>query len=201
MRHILLIAAFAVTACARSEPVDETPENIAIADPLEDELNEDEDAAAAGSWQPGAEGAAQAIAFQAPNGELLFSIRCDIRGGLILLRPGLVTRGNLALMQLRTGDTVRRLAATTTGGSQPQVQATVPYNDQLISALMRFDEPLEVRFEGLETLVLPPSPAVGDLVRTCQQDVDAAQSVAAGGDNAVAPAPPAPAEPQPQPQN
>jgi hypothetical protein len=201
MRHALLIAAFALAACARSEPVDETPEDIAIADPLDEQVDEDEEAAASGSWQPGAEGAAQAIAFQAPNGELLFSIRCDIRGGLILRRPGLVTRGNLALMQLRTGDTVRRLAATTTGGAQPQVQATVPYNDQLISALMRFDEPLEVRFEGLETLVLPPSPAVGDLVRTCQQDADATESVTAASDNAAAPAPAAAPPAQPQPQN
>lgn len=79
-------------------------------------------------------------------------------------------------MQLRTGDTVRRLAATTAAGPQPMVQASVPYNDQLIGALMTFDEPLEVSYEGLETLVLPPSPAVGDLVRTCQRNVGAASA-------------------------
>lgn len=178
MRHLFLIAALAVTACARSEPVGEDfgEDTANGANALAEELADDAEQVRSGSWLPGAEGAAQAIAFQEPNGEVLFSIRCDDRGGLVLQRPGPVSRGNLALMQLRTGDTVRRLAATTAAGPQPMVQASVPYNDQLIGALMTFDEPLEVSYEGLETLVLPPSPAVGDLVRTCQRNVGAASA-------------------------
>jgi hypothetical protein len=182
MRHAFLIAAFALAACARSEPVDEEfGEDLANADnALAEALADDDEQVRSGSWLPGAEGAYQAIAFQQPNGEILFRIRCDDRGGLVLQRPGLVSRGNLALMQLRTGDTVRRLAATTAAGPPPMVQASVPYNDQLIGALMTFDEPLEVSYEGLETLALPPSPAVGDLVRTCQGNVGATRQQVGG---------------------
>lgn len=198
MRTLMLIAALALTACARSEPVDEDfGEDVEVpANALAESLAETEEATRSGNWLPGAEGAAQSIAFQAPDGEVLFSMRCDERGGLILQRPGLITRGNLALMQLRTGDVVRRLAVTTSAGASPQVRASVPYNDQLIGALMTFDEPLEVRVEGLETVVLPPSPAVGALVRTCQSSAgaevignEAAEGAAAEPANAAAPAP------------
>jgi hypothetical protein len=191
MRNMMLIAALALAACARSEPVDENyGDDVDLGRNLVAEsLSDSEESARAGSWLPGADGAAQSIAFQAPNGEILFSIRCDLRGGLVLQRPGLITRGNLALMQLRTGDVVRRLAVTTAGGPSPQVHASVPYNDQLIAALMTFDQPLEVRVDGLETLVLPPTPAVGALVRTCQSSAGVAAPPAELGE-------PAPAEAQ-----
>jgi hypothetical protein len=186
---MMLIAALGLTACARSEPVDESfGEDINIAaNAAAESPTEAEEMVRSGTWLPGAEGAAQSVAFEAANGEVLFSIRCDQRGGLILQRPGLVSRGSLALMQLGTGDVVRRLAVTTAGGETPQVQASVPYNDQLIGALMTFDEPLEVRYEGLETVVLPPSPAVGDLVRTCQSSAGAA-AIGAEPANEAAPA-------------
>lgn len=187
MRTMMLIAALALTACARSERVDENfGEDLEVpVNALAESPTEAEEAVLSGTWLPGAEGAAQSVAFQAPNGEVVFSIRCDQRGGLVLQRPGLVSGGSLSLMQLRTGDVVRRLAVTTARGPSPQVQASVPYNDQLIGALMTFDQPLEVRYEGLETVVLPPSPAVGSLVRTCQSAADAAAIQPAPANQAV----------------
>jgi len=200
MRTMIMVAALGLTACARSEPVDEDfGQDVELTgNALAETLSEDrEEDSRSGTWLPGAEGAAQSIAFQAPNGEELFSIRCDERGGLVLQRPGLVSRGNLALMQLRTGDVVRRLAVTQSGGATPQVQASVPYNDQLIGALMTFDQPLEVRVDGLETLMLPPSAAVGSLVRTCQSAAGAVAVVGATpGEPANTVAPPAAEEPQ-----
>ena len=173
---LLLTAAFA-TACARTEPADPTPgEDLELNQPDLDASSEDP--TTAGTWEAGAQGQSQSVAFRGPNNDVLFTLTCDIRGGLIAQRPGIVARGNLALMQLRTADIVRRLAVSAAAGPQPQVEARIPYNDQLIAGLMSFDEPLEVRYEGLETLVLPPSPLVGDLVRTCQQTSAAAAEAA-----------------------
>ena len=144
----------------------------------------DNDGMTAGGWQSAADDGGQSVAFRSRNGELLFAIACDVRGGLLFERHGLVPRGNLGLMQLRTGGDVRRLAATAASDGEPQVQARAPYNDQLIPALMRFEGPLEVRIEGLETLMLPPSPAVRELTQRCQR----------GGRPPAAAAPATPAE-------
>ena len=116
-----------------------------------------------GAWTVGSE-----ASFEGPSGAVELVIRCDQRRGLIVQRPGLVPRGQLALVQLRTGGVVRRLAVTAPVGGSAGVEAVVPYNDQLIEPLMRFDEPLEVRFAGLDTLQLPPSWQVAGFVRDCQ---------------------------------
>ena len=163
----LLLAAAALASCADTgAPVTDSDANEVAAVDVVDEKN---DGTTSGSWQAVDGGEARSVAFRSPNGELLFSIGCDRRGGLVFRRHGLVARANLGQMQLRTGGDVRRLAASTGPDDQPEVQARAPYNDQLIPALMRFDQPLEVRVDGLETLILPPSPAVGELTETCQQ--------------------------------
>lgn len=165
---VLLAISVTFAACADTGPPNTDADRNEVADAVGAAAAED-DGLTAGGWQPAADGEAQSVAFRSPTGELLFSIGCDRRGGLVFRRHGLVARGNLGLMQLRTGGDVRRLAATTGPDDQPEVQARAPYNDQLIPALMRFDQPLEVRVDGLETLILPPSPAVGELTATCQK--------------------------------
>lgn len=203
MNARLLIPLLLLGACARTEPAETThSDEVESAVPSPTAVAPAEEQTRPGDWEASAQGGSQAVTFRGTEGEALFTIGCDERGGLVVQRPGLVTRGNLALLQLRTGDTVRRLAATTGSGSanEPQVQATVPYNDQLISALMRFDQPLEVRFEGLETLILPPNPLVSDLVRTCQRSTNVPVAAQPGepAANAAAPAPaPAPAQAPP----
>ena len=183
---LLLLAAAAVASCADTgvPNTDSDSNDLAPVDVVEDKNG----GTTSGSWQPAGEAEAQSVAFRATGGELLFSIGCDQRGGLVFRRHGLVARANLGLMQLRTGGDVRRLAATTGADDQPDVQARAPYNDQLIPALMRFDQPLEVRVEGLETLILPPSPEVGKLAEACQKG-----NRNAPGAPATAPAAPPPA--------
>ncbi len=181
MKPILLLTAAALASCADTgAPVTDSDANEVAA---VDVVDEKDDGTTSGSWQAADDGEARSVGYLAPDGELLFSIACDRRGGLVFRRHGLVARANLGLMQLRTGGDVRRLAAATGPDDQPQVQARAPYNDQLIPALMRFDQPLEVRVDGLETLVLPPSPAVGELTEACQKSTRPAPEAAptAGG--------------------
>ena len=144
-----------------------TPNTDSDRNQLADTVVDAKDGMTAGGWQSAPDGSDQSVAFRSANGELLFAVRCDVRGGLLFERHGWIARADLGMMQLRTGGTVRRLAAS---GAEdpPHVQAKAPYNDRLIPALMRFEGPLEVRFEGLETLMLPPSPAVQELTRRCQ---------------------------------
>lgn len=161
---LFLAAALASCADTGAPVTDSDPNEVAAVDVVEQQ----DDGTTSGSWQAGVDSETQSVSFRAANGELLFSIGCDRRGGLLFRRHGFVARANLGLMQLRTGGDVRRLAATTGPDDQPEVQARAPYNDQLIPALMRFDQPLEVRVDGLETLILPPSPAIRQLTQDCQ---------------------------------
>jgi hypothetical protein len=197
---ILLAALVLIAACARTEPADETPGDdleLANAAAAREAQAGSDDPTEAGSWEASAQGDSQSVTFRGPEGETLITVGCDVRGGLVVQRPGLVGRGNLALMQLRTADVVRRLAVNSAAGPQPRVEARVPYNDQLIAALLSFDEPLEVRYEDLEPLTLPPSPIVSDLVRTCQQTGNAATQAAAQAAGAPPEQPQAQPEPEP----
>ncbi len=169
LRTVLLVAlSAALAACAVAEP----PSGEQDRNEAADTAGAGNDGITSGGWQfATAEGGDRLVGFRSSNGELLFAIACDVRGGLLFERHGLVPRANLGQMQLRTGGDVRRLAATAVADDEPQVQARAPYNDQLIPALMRFEEPLEVRIEGLETLMLPPSAEVRELTQRCQRGV------------------------------
>ena len=179
--------AFAVAAllagCARTEEAEErqADETANQAAQLNGAAGE-ADGLTKGAWTVGSE-----ASFEGASGAIELVIRCDQRRGLIIQRPGLVPRGQLGLVQLRTGGVVRRLAVTAPVGGSAGVEAVVPYNDQLIEPLMRFDDPLEVRFTGLETLQLPPSWQVAGLVRDCQnagpaEDGNAASNAATNAD-------------------
>lgn len=196
---LLLIGCGLLAACARTEPADQSSSDPMVAPALTaEEQARADDPTTPGSWEASAQGESQAVIYRGPEGETLFTIACDLRGGLVVQRPGLVARGNLALMQLRSADVVRRLAVNASSGPGPLVEARVPYNDQLIPTLLSFDETLEVRYEGLDALTLPPNPLVGDLVRTCQQSSNApVANPGAAPPQAQDPAPAQPAQPAP----
>ena len=159
-----LAAAVLLAGCARTEEADESQadERANEAAQLNAAAGES-DGLTKGAWAVGSE-----ASFEGASGAIELVIRCDQRRGLVIQRPGLVPRGQLALLQLRSGRVVRRLAVTAPVGGSAGIEAVVPYNDQLIEPLMRFDEPLEVRFAGLDTLQLPPSWQVAGFVRDCQ---------------------------------
>ena len=165
-RPILLLAAAAsLAACNKAGPTGTNSDRNEVADALSPA---DGAGVTEGAWQSTGGDREDSVVFRAPGGELLFSVGCDVGRGLLFQRHGLVPRANLGMMQLRTGGAVRRLAASD-ADEPPHVQARASYNDRLIPALMRFEAPLEVRFEGLETLLLPPSPEVRELTRRCQR--------------------------------
>lgn len=162
---LLLAAAASLAACTDAGPTGTNSDRNRIADTVS---AADVDGSTEGAWQSTGGDQTEAVEFRAPDGELLFNVGCDVRRGLLFERHGFVPRADLGMMQLRTGGAVRRLAASGVD-EPPHVQARASYNDRLIPALMRFDRPLEVRIEGLETLMLPPSPAVRDLAKRCQR--------------------------------
>jgi hypothetical protein len=158
-----LAAAVLLSGCARTEEAEERQADDTANQAQLNAAAGESDGLTKGAWAVGSE-----ASFEGASGAVELVIRCDQRRGLIIQRPGLVPRGQLALLQLRTGGVVRRLAVTAPIGGSAGIEAVVPYNDQLIEPLMRFDDPLEVRFAGLDTLQLPPSWQVAGFVRDCQ---------------------------------
>ena len=178
LRTGFIAATLLLTACARTEPAqEEQADTIARDAEQPDGATAISDPLTQGAWAVGSE-----AMFEGASGEVQLIIRCDQRRGLIVQRPGLVPRGQLALMQMRIGGVVRRLAVTASVSGSPMIEVVVPYNDQLIAPLMRFDKPLEVRFPSLDTLNLPPSWKVAGFVRDCQS------AIPQQAGNAVAPA-------------
>jgi hypothetical protein len=176
-----LAAAVLLSGCARTEEAEERQADETANQAQLNAAAGESDGLTKGAWAVGSE-----ASFEGASGAVELVIRCDQRRGLIIQRPGLVPRGQLALLQLRTGGVVRRLAVTAPIGGSAGIEAVVPYNDQLIEPLMRFDDPLEVRFAGLDTLQLPPSWQVAGFVRDCQNagpaDGNAAANAATNAD-------------------
>ena len=158
-------AAASLAACADAGPTGSNSDRNEVA---EAESASNDTGVTEGAWQSTAGDGADSVEFRAPDGELLFNVGCDVRRGLLFERHGFVPRADLGMMQLRTGGAVRRLAASG-ADDPPHVQARASYNDRLIPALLRFQQPLEVRIEGLATLRLPPSQAVRELAKSCQR--------------------------------
>jgi hypothetical protein len=70
-------------------------------------------------------------------------------------------------MQIGKGERNERLAVSAGGGAVPMLRAEVPLPSALADLLASGGEPLMVRLDDGPPLVLPPSPLIGDYLRSC----------------------------------
>ena len=169
-RLATLSALLVLAACAESEPPDVSPAEDGGAynmiDPVTAEVAENA-GPAIGEWTRTMQEERPALAFGPAGAEPLFSMRCDDREGILLNRHGVVEAGTTGMMTLVLGANPHRLAVNPVEGPLPMLRAAVPANDPLIAALRAHRGPLELVGGDGPSLVLPPRPAVEEILGEC----------------------------------
>lgn len=170
MRRLLLSAALiGLAACADSESPDAMPAEDAaynMIDPVKAGV-EDEAAPAIGEWVRSLQDERPVLQFGPANTEPLFSIRCDDREGVLLLRHGTVATGATEMMTVAIGAASRQLAVAAVEGPLPLLRAAVPANDPLLARLRENAGPVGISVGDGPPLLLPPSPLIGPFVEGC----------------------------------
>lgn len=173
MNRILPVTALALAllaGCARSEEASLVPPDSKegynqvgkVGSPEEDDREP-----AIGQWRASLQENVQALEFGPVGTGPLFSLLCNGSRGVMLQRHGAAPVGPLPSMQIGKGQLNERLPVSAAGGAIPMLRAEVPLPSPLAEALAAGGEPLMVRLDDGAPLVLPPSPLIGDYLRSC----------------------------------
>jgi hypothetical protein len=187
-------AILALAACAKTEEASLVPPQedggYNMVDPVKAPLA-DEGELALGEWASSMQEEQPALTFGPPQTEPLFSMRCDGREGLLLQRHGVIVGPGMNMMLVELGGETGRLAVNPVEGPLPLLRAAVPPNNSLIGNLATAQDRITVRIGNGEPLVMPPSPLLGEFIRSCATRRTSAAEEAAGGaeaSNTAAPA-------------
>ena len=122
---------------------------------------------AIGQWRASLQENVQALEFGPVGTEPLISLLCNGSRSVLLQRHGGAPAGPLPAMQIGKGERSERMAVSAGGGAIPMLRAEVPLPSPLADLLASGGEPLMVRLDDGPPLVLPPSPLIGDYLRSC----------------------------------
>ncbi len=169
-RTTFILAALLLASCARSEEASLIPPDtnqgynqvgrVGIPE-------KDDGEPAIGEWRASLQENVQALEFGPMGTEPLFSLLCASNRGLLLQRHGGVPSGNLPAMIVSKGELSERLQASIAGGAIPKLRSELPLQNPIAQAMAGGGDPLIVRLDDAEPLVLPPSPLIGDYLRSC----------------------------------
>ena len=191
------IAMALLAGCARSEDASLVPPDgkegynqvSSVGTPEEDDREP-----AIGQWRASLQENVQALEFGPMGTEPLFSLLCTGSRSVLLQRHGGAPAGPIQVMQLSKGDFSERLQPTAGGGTIPMLRVEVPLGSPVAEMVASGGEPLMIRLGDGAPMVLPPSPMIGDYLRSCAtaRALPVIQGGTAGsqqpGGNAAAPA-------------
>lgn len=185
IRTASALALLLLAGCARSEEASLVPPDSKegynqvgkVGSPEEDDREP-----AIGQWRASLQENLQVLEFGPVGTEPLFSLLCTGNRSVLLQRHGGAPAGPLPTMQLSKGQATERLQLTAGGGAIPMLRSEVPLGSPVAEAVAAGGEPLLVRLDDGPPLVLPPSPLIGDYLRSCT----AARPVAAPAGGAPA---------------
>lgn len=195
------LALVLIAGCARSEEASLIPPDSNQGYNQVGKVNtpeQDDREPAIGQWRASLQENVQALEFGPMGTGPLFSLLCSGNRAVLLQRHGGAPAGPLPLMQVSEGQLNERLQVTAAGGAIPMLRAELPLESPLAQALGSGSEPLTVRLNDAEPLILPASPLIGDYLRSCAtaqplpSGASSAPATTQAG-NAAAPAP-APAD-------
>lgn len=173
--HLSLVVLLALAACARSSEPDPTPTEDGgpydMIDPTAAPVGTQPNlvAPAIGTWRQAQLRGQPALLFSSSAGAPALALLCDERKGLVIERRGVLPTGERDLMEIRFGSATGSYAVNQPVDGEVVLRAAIPFNDRMLAQLRETQAPLTVRVGEGEPLTLPADPAVGTLVRTCQQ--------------------------------
>ena len=135
---------------------------------------------APGEWRPEQVRGAQGLRFGAATGPSLFRMYCDGRGGAVFERLGVESTGDIEMMEVQAGDEVARLALNEVETEQAILRASVPFNHNLMTRLLRSEGELYVKAGESPALRLPLNDNTAALARRCEKPDGSGASTAAG---------------------
>lgn len=169
LRMLVPVSILLLAGCARTEDASTVPaeeggynrvEEVRSSDAEDQEL-------ALGEWRPSLQNELRALEF-GPNGtEPLFSMLCGDNGAVILQRHGTVPVGGLEMMTVSVGGQARQVQATAAAGTVPMLRAEIATSEPLLGELTGAQGPITMRLGDGAPLILPPSPLIGQFVRSC----------------------------------
>jgi hypothetical protein len=122
---------------------------------------------AIGQWRASLQENVQALEFGPMGTEPLFSLLCTGNRSVLLQRHGGAPAGPIQMMELSKGEISERLQPTAGGGTIPMLRVEAPLGSPLAELVASGGEPLMIRLGDGAPLVLPPSPMIGDYLRSC----------------------------------
>jgi hypothetical protein len=170
-RTAILTALLALAACAQTEEASLVPpqedDGYNMVGPVKTPIGQ-EGELALGEWASSMQEDQRALAFGPPQTAPLFSLRCDGGEGLLLQRHGVIMGPGMNMMSVELSGSTSRLAVNPVEGPLPLVRAAVPAEGELIGALANADDRITVRIGNGEPLVMPPSPLIGEFIKSCE---------------------------------
>ena len=174
---IAFAALLLLSACGEGREPEASPESgpggYNMVPPVEAEAMPGTPGLTPGTWQPATVGGAPAARFvSAQNGEPLFRLVCDDRGGIFLDRLGDYLVGEMEMMDVRVGGEAGSLAINPVEGEDAVLRAVVPFNGALLAPLRDARGRLTIKAGDTERLELPLNPQTAALAERCRQPGD-----------------------------
>ena len=172
----LLAASLALGGCGEGREVDDATiapkaEPYNVIPPVPDPVASGVPAPqyAPGDWRAEQVGEAQGLLFGEAIGPSLFRMYCDGRGGVVFERLGVESTGDIEMMEVQAGDEVARLALNEVETERAILRASVPFNHNLMTRLLRSEGELYVKAGETPALRLPLNENTAALARRCEK--------------------------------
>jgi hypothetical protein len=180
----LTLALLLVAACARDEDASVRPAESNAVERVGGNEQEEE-RPALGDWRRTLLEEQPALEFGTEGTQALVTLGCGADRGIVMQRPGPLASGAQANVTVTVGAQGRQLPLTMVGGSTtPSARAAVAAGDPLLGQIGNSPAPIRLGFGDGTSLVLPPSPLIGQFIQACASGVHAPIAGAAPDGNA-----------------
>lgn len=162
----LTLAFLLLAACARDEDASVRPAETNGVERVGDNEQEEE-RPALGEWRRTLLEEQPALEFGPDGTQALITLACGADRGIVIQRPGPLASGAQPHLSVTVGGQARQLQLTGVGGTTPGIRAAVPAGDPLLGQIAGSAGPIRIAFGDGTSLILPPSPLIGQFIQAC----------------------------------